>query len=176
MRVDSSRIRFNKIFIGTRNEGGVGRTEERRWLRWSDRTENRWSEESLEKIQEHMGCKSAGIGRVLSVLHKAAEQQQRSSLSLNCEPVTGLKSDAQRYGESGVKYQGRLEPRGREGIERGESVKSVAQALQARIYRPQGGQGTLVCGTKDGHGYTRGYLRAYPYPDQPRPYPYTGRV
>jgi hypothetical protein len=29
---------------------------------------------------------------------------------------------------------------------------------------------------KDGHGYTRGYLRAYPYPDPQKPYPCTGRV
>jgi hypothetical protein len=97
-----------KYSSGPEDQGGVGRTEERRWLRWSDRTENRLSEESLEKIQEHMGCKSAGIGRVLSVLQKAAEQQQRSSLDLNCKPVTGLRSDARRYGESGVKYQGQL--------------------------------------------------------------------
>ncbi|KAJ7788796.1 hypothetical protein B0H13DRAFT_2690090, partial [Mycena leptocephala] len=28
----------------------------------------------------------------------------------------------------------------------------------------------------DGHGYTRGYLRAYPYPDPQKPYPCAGRV
>jgi hypothetical protein len=46
------------------------------------------------------------------VFQKAAEQQQRSSLDLNCKPVTGLKFDARRYGESGVKYQGQLQPEG----------------------------------------------------------------
>ncbi|KAJ7488455.1 histone methylation protein DOT1-domain-containing protein [Mycena galericulata] len=52
--------------------------------------------------------------------------------------------------------------------------------LVLRIVRP--GKSTKVSilpvatASKDGHGYTRGYLRAYPYPYPQKPYPCTGRV
>jgi nucleoside-diphosphate-sugar epimerase len=55
------------------------------------------------------------------------------------------------------------------------NTESVDELLQ-KLVQISGASGYEYREPKDGHGYTRGYLQAYPYPYPQKPYPCTGRV